>query len=76
MLDRAVEFQPIRQVRIRSGVTIDRMAQVAGRSLGWYAAAERGLHRIKREDAETLAGFLGVSVSDLFDADKVRPKAA
>lgn len=65
--------QPLREIRRKLGVSQMRVAQAAGRSLGWAQQAEAGVLVPSREDAEKVADLLDTDAETLFG--KIREPA-
>ena len=61
-----MRFEPARTARIRAGIPIAAVAQVAGKSGAWVYSIERGLLCPGRGDAEAIAELLGGKPEDLF----------
>jgi DNA-binding XRE family transcriptional regulator len=59
-------YEPVRNVRIRNGISQLRLAQTARRSVAWFQHVEAGCLTPSREDAEKIARLLGRPVEDLF----------
>ncbi len=71
-MDNTLTYQPLREIRLRGGVSVTRMAQVVGKSLPWCRNVELGIGSVSRDDAERLAQFFGTTPEDLFEEDQIR----
>jgi len=71
-MDNNLTYQPLREIRLRGGVSVTRMAQVVGKSLPWCRNVELGIGSVSRDDAERLAQFFGTTPEDLFEEDQIR----
>ena len=59
-------YEPVRDVRVREGVSQLRLAQTAGRSVAWFQHVEAGCLTPSREDALKISRLLGRPVEELF----------
>jgi transcriptional regulator with XRE-family HTH domain len=66
-------LHPMREIRLRRGVSQDRLAELAGLSQSRVSRLERGAAP-ENDEAQRIADALGVPVATLFPSDTSAPE--